>query len=362
MAKELTLRLPTKKDLGRLRRNFAARVLGHKSFEELAQIFSNNLQLGIFDGVGNKDARFVHYHNVAIWVYVSTRVIADNAIRLATDGVKVEREYYKNGLRKVERVEPSHPAAMLVERPNPRDTFPELVEEMFVNEVLTGMVFGKKEFDIRPREIWPLRSTRMTILPGKKTKADKRPDYYAGFVLDANRGANAQVFPPDKIMYLKRANPNNEYYGMSCFYSTRNSIMTLLSAQLYNKRYFDNNATPDSYLRTDFRFKDADEAQAWGKVWFDFYGGGENWHKTAVLGNGLELRTLTPTHKDMMFGELMKQLRDEISAAAGVPSIYLNDTDKANYANLRAHEQLLWRRTMLPLVGKFRARWNRDIF
>jgi len=359
--KELTLRLPTRDDVRAFRNKVGARMLGVRSLADLASIISNNMNYGTH-GSGGGDSRFVYYHNFNIWVYVTTRVVLDNAMRLAASGAGVYREKYERGLRKRERVETSHPASMLIESPNSAQTFPEFVEEVLLNDMLSGMFYIKKEMSIRPREMWSLRATRCRVIPGtgKVLDKNKRPMYYDGFVYDEDKPSRV-IFSPDRISYGKRANPMNEYVGMSPFFAARNSINIFLAAQKYNMSFYENDATPGGYLQTDFAFSSPEQAQKWARVWFKMYGGGANRHKVAVLGNNLNFKTLTPSHKDMMFGEQMKQVRDEIAAAGGVPSIYLNDTDKANYANLREHEKLLWRRTMIPVTDRVKYRINRDI-
>ena len=303
-----------------------------KSLSTLIQMIS---QAGMAGGQPPSLEAFVWQHNTQVWVYRCIRVKVNAAVRMTP---RVFRLTSKNGIKRREELLPGdHGAARIIHQPNPWDNHSTLAEKIWTSLGVAGMYYFF--YDEGKGELWHLRPDKMEILSSEK-------EFISAFRFTSQ--GQRQEFAPSKILYGKYYNPNDERYGLSPMRAASTSISSSLRAQLWNLNFFKNSAMPLGLLTTDYHFNNQDEIDLVRKNWDLLYKGWDKWGGTAIVGGGLKYETVTPTHKDMLFTELLGKAKEEISSAFGVPMLFLNDSAGVNYANAREYERILWRETMIP--------------
>src|SRR5579872_3901635 len=97
-----------------------------------------------------------------------------------------------------------------------------------------------------PREMWPLESNNVIVLPGDGN------DFIEGYRYTTPRGIF--TYQPQDVWHLRLASPTtsfttNLYFGVSEFSKFSNIIDTEQAALLYQSRYFNNDATPNFTIK-----------------------------------------------------------------------------------------------------------------
>ena len=142
--------------------------------------------------------------------YMATSPSVYAAIKLRADALtrpplRVYRTTEAGGRRTP--VEPSHPAARLLDRVNPWHTRADLWRATETHLCLWGAAFWaiERDADGQP-ELWPLRPDRVAVIPDRQR-------YVRGFVY---RGvAEPVAYTPDEIVWLRYFNPLEELAGLS---------------------------------------------------------------------------------------------------------------------------------------------------
>ncbi len=144
-----------------------------------------------------------------------------------------------------------------------------------------------------------------------------------------------EVYAPEQIVPFKNPNPLNPVRGMGLIQMALQAIDTDLYAEDFNKRFFLNNATPDTILRTDQRIPLENMRRLEADLKRRF-GGTKNAHKTMILEGGLDIKPLNSTQRDMEFIEQSKWVRDKMMSIFGNTKVSLGITEDVNRANAEA--------------------------
>jgi HK97 family phage portal protein len=84
--------------------------------------------------------------------------------------------------------------------------------------------------------------------------------------------------------------------------------------------------------------------------------------KYIPLPLGIEAKNLASKLVDSQFFDLTKYTALQIASAFGVPPSYLNNLDKANYANVGVLQDALYRDTLLPIIAQYEAEMTGKLF
>jgi len=239
------------------------------------------------------------------WVYVCVSTIALSCARVMGQVQKKEGKEWRG-------VE-DHPLDLLLANPNPKLKLTQhsLWEHTFSSLELTGQCYWFILKNVRgiPIGIIPLFSHRVKIIPSER-------DFILGYIYRVDEEDLA--LKPDEIIQFKRWHPLDDYYGFSAIEAATLPITTDLYAQSYNRRFYQNDATPGGLLTSEQRLskESADEARA---RWEESYKGVQQAHKIAVLGHGLKYEKISLSPADAKFLELRDFNRDEILSVFRVP-------------------------------------------
>lgn len=250
-----------------------------------------------------------------IWVYICVNLIAETCSEVNAD---VYQEVKKGELEKI----PDHPLDLLLEHPNPKLKISryELWEFTYSCLELAGQVYWyiiKNNSGI-PLQIIPLYPHRVKIIPSKE-------DFIGGYIYrinDEDIGLEA-----DEVIHFKRWHPLDDFYGLSAIEAGSLAITADLYAQIFNRQFYKNSARPDGLLKTEQRLNPA-EAEEARKRWDMSFKGPLKAHKVAVLGEGLDFKTVSILPKDMEFLRQREFSRDEILSLFRVPPSLLGIYNK----------------------------------
>jgi HK97 family phage portal protein len=270
-------------------------------------------------------------------VYRCVRLVAETANR-------VPLVVGENGRRLDE-----HPLAMLLSRPNGRQSGAELLEAVYAYLQTSGNAYlqaGLVEGEVKG--LFCLRPDRMKVVAG----ADGWPlayDYTAGGRTSRLRQDSE---PVPAVLHMALFHPLDDHYGMAPLEAAQTSMDIHNAAGAWNKALLDNAARPSGALvytagggtlgQEQFaRLKDELEQN---------YAGAANAGRPMLLEGGLDWKTIALSPRDMDFIEARHAAARDIALAFGVPPMLLGIPGDNTYANLAEANRALWRQTLIPLV------------
>lgn len=284
-------------------------------------------------------------------VYRCVRLIAENA-------ASIPWLVYENG-----EDDDAHPLARLIARPNPNEAGPGFLESVFSNLALFGNSYVEAvSIDGAPRELYNLRSDRMTVAPGPR-------GWPAAF--EYRIGADVVRYPvePDgrsPILHLRLFHPLDDHYGFAPICAAQSSLDVHNAASAWTKALLDNSARPSGalvYAGADGALTEEQFERLKAELDENF-SGARNAGRPLLLEGGLDWKALSLSPKDMDFAQAKHDAAREIALAFGVPPLLLGLRGDNTHANYAEANRAFWRQTIIPLVQRtqksFEAWFARD--
>ncbi|MCC2101737.1 MAG: phage portal protein, partial [Hyphomicrobiales bacterium] len=217
----------------------------------------------------------------------------------------------------------AHPLLDLLARPNPVQTSTDLIESLVVNLLLFGNVYVEgAQVDGQVREIYVLRSDRMTVAPGPNGWPAA---YEYAFLGDRVRYV-MQGEGVEPIMHVRLGHPLDDHYGLPPLAAAHVAIDTHNAAGFWNKALLDNAARPSGALvygaSDGAQFSDAQFDRLKSELEENF-SGSDNAGRPLLLDGGLDWKALSLSPKDMDFIEAKAAAAREIALCFGVPPLVL---------------------------------------
>ncbi len=140
-----------------------------------------------------------------------------------------------------------HPLQRLLDRPNPEESGPDLLERFFGALQTAGNAYleAAGEGDgAPPSELYVLRPDRVQVVPG----ADGWPQawIYAADGREARLSREPDGFAP--VLHLKLFNPLDDHYGLSPLEAAARAVDVHNASSAWNKALLDNSARPSGAL------------------------------------------------------------------------------------------------------------------
>ena len=236
----------------------------------------------------------------------------------------------------------------------PRKSGRELLERVYSYLQTSGNAYlqaAVSEGEVRG--LYGLRPDRMRVVTGP----DGWPvgyDYTAGgrtvrLRLDAE--------PVPDVLHLMLFHPLDDHDGLSPLEAAQMSLDIHNAASRWNKSLLDNAARPSGALVYSAASGNltADQFKRLKDELEDGFQGAMNAGRPMVLEGGLDWKTLSMSPKDMDFIELKHVAAREIALAFGVPPMLLGIPGDNTYSNYAEANRVLWRQTVVPLVGRTAA-------
>lgn len=295
------------------------------------------------------------YEGLVAAGYARNTLIYACITELATSAASAPLRVYQRARDGNENEIVGHPAAALVNAPNPFYTDFELVEDAITLLYIAGNAYIEKE---RARGgqvvgLWPLRPDRVTILPDG---AGIRGYEYA-------IGDQKVVLPPQDVIHLKLPNPLNRYYGQSPM-STLARAGDLDNAALdWLRLFFQNAAIPAGVYKTKNRLSEI-EATRIKEGWRAKFGGAGNYHDIAVIDSEGDYQRIGIDISELDVDALTSVSETRICQAFGVPPILVGakvGLDRSTFANYAEARASLWEETLVPLYRRVQARLTQQL-
>jgi HK97 family phage portal protein len=313
------------------------------------------------------------------WVYAAARAIAEDVATIdfelyvnrtgtksAIVGQKMANPAYARALKTkiIKNIKGHNKPALeeiddhilldLLYDPNPFMTKDEFIEMTVLHMELAGESFWyifRNSAGV-PIEIWPLMPNLVQI---KKDPVK----FIAGYAY-ITPGGNTLVIKPEDIIHHKYTNPNDLYRGMGTVQAASRAIDTDSHAADWNRNFFYNSASPDIVLEADGTLSD----DTWKRLkedWESSYKGTDNAHRTAILEEGLKVKTISLAQRDMEFLEGRKFNRDQILALFRVSGAILGIQENSNRATAEAAEFTFAKRVIRPKMQRLVSRITQDL-
>lgn len=196
--------------------------------------------------------------------------------------------------------------------------------------------------------------------PGWVDPAYDNSGVWVGWWLRRGGSKEKEFIPPERVIQLKYYNPNNEILGLSPVEVLKITNETLWNAQLYNKKFFENDATPNIAYTHEGKLSERkiDEVQ---KKLIDDRKGTRNAHKAQILSGGWDVKQVGLAQKDIQFLDLIKASREDIAMIYGVPKKILGLYEDINMATAKSAELQFWEDTVIPVARMVERAINKTI-
>lgn len=240
-----------------------------------------------------------------------------------------------------ENASPNHPLAKLIARPNPAQSFHELMYQASQNMDLSGSGFLSK---IRagvgnlPRELWLLPSQYVEVKPGR----EKLIDYWKVSAYGVR--ASKQVMPED-MCQLKFPNPSSVYFGQPTLLSAGKPTDIDRESGVWQKVSLENRGASDINIKLP-EGATQDQVDQIRSQYKKQQEGSKNARK-ALITNA-DVQVLGQTAVELDFVASRRAVWTEICAVFGMSLSNLGMTENVNLANAEAMDKALYLNTIIP--------------
>lgn len=279
---------------------------------------------------------------------VAVRNIADAIAWLPLD--VFESEVGEDG-RQVLTPATEHPFVALWREPNEKHSTTDIILHLVMSWLLSGNAYlhiqrgeqrGNVLNPLGDVSLWPIPSWHMFVKRDKDGRA-------IGYTQNP-RAWNEINYELDEIVHFMQYNPVDPIYGRSGLEPLKRQLWTEYQAELMMLGFFMNDGTPRAVFIPEEDVGPTQSAQI-----EEFYGGRANpddKNRLQVMPMKGELKTVTPSMKDMEFIQMRKYNRERTYAMMGLPPFLGGDMEHANFANAKMQDESFWRNRLMPISKK----------
>lgn len=235
----------------------------------------------------------------------------------------------------------SGPLSDLMHKVNPFWTMSRLMEMTELSLCTWGSAFWAVEKSgAIPRELWWVRSDRMRVVPHPT-------NYVSGYLYQPVAGQEPISFAADEVVWIRRANPIDEYSGLSPLAAARLAADISSAASRSNRNLFSNGISLGGLVspvgEDTFSTDHANELVALLK---NQGRGVENAHRWIVLKQDAKFTAMNLSPKDAEYLGSMKWNLEEIARAYRVPLDLVGG--QRTYENVDAAMKAIWTNCLIP--------------
>lgn len=223
---------------------------------------------------------------------------------------------------------PSHPLRKLINEPNPRQTWAELIYELETHYSLNGnaYLYIEKERGT-PRKLWAIPPDRMT--PQTKNDIFDPVAYWS-----INTGSETRTADPTELIHIHTMLGPDGITGISPLQSAWLSVKAQTSAREWNNALMDNSACPSVALTTEQELTE-EQFQGLRQGMQENHGGKKNAGSIMVLDKGLVPASLGGFNaRDMDYTQGIVLAAREIAIALDVPPELIGDSTNKTYNSM----------------------------
>lgn len=196
--------------------------------------------------------------------------------------------------------------------------------------------------------------------PGWVEPAYDNSGVWIGWWLKRGGRSEKEFLQMERVIQLKYYNPNNEILGLSPIEVLKITNETLWNAQLYNKKFFENDATPNIAYTHEGRLSDRKLEEVQKKL-IDDRKGTKGAQGAQLLTGGWDVKQVGLAQKDIQFLELIKAGREDIAMIYGVPKKILGLYEDINMATAKSAELQFWEDTVIPVARMIERAINKTV-
>ena len=232
--------------------------------------------------------------------------------------------------------------------PNPIQTYQEFTEGTLTYLLLPGEAYWFMIKNQREQVI-------ETILLNSKDvhiEVDNK-GYIEGYKVYI--GGKFVILSHNEVFFIKRFNPKSIIFkGLSPLSSVLGDSNLDRYAQAFSQSFFAHGGRPSGAVTTEQTIDKEGYAREKARLRTE-YGGIDNAYKIMLLDRGLKYNQLSLSPQEADYLESRKYSARNIAAAYGVPPIFMNDFERANYANALIQERTLYQNRIIPLMADLAA-------
>jgi HK97 family phage portal protein len=245
-----------------------------------------------------------------------------------------------------------HPLQTLLDRPNPEEAGPDLMEAFFGALQTSGNGYLEAAGEAEALQLYSLRPDRVQVQPGARGWPDAYKYSVGGRSVELGRQSDGWL----PVLHLKLFNPNDDYYGFSPLEAAGFAIDVHNASAAWNKALLDNAARPSGALvYTGQGAGDrlsADQFERLKQELSEVHTGPAGAGRPLLLEGGLDWKPMALSPADMDFIAGKAAAAREIASAFGVPPQLLGIPGDNAYANFREANGAFWRQTIAPLASR----------
>ena len=241
-------------------------------------------------------------------------------------------------------------------RPNPYDSWEEMLEMWTYHIELTGNAYWlKDEMDLkgRPKYLYPLLPQFMKVTPDKKTRVKE-------YVYSVN-GTEVK-FSPSEIIHFRGTHPGNIVMGMGSIEPSEHIYNEYINKSLLNEKFVQNGAQLSGILTREEEVDDEDQWAALKRKFNLEYAGNKNAGKIAFLNGKWQYHKLGMTMEEMQALQKERWTVSQIFLNHGVPLSIVGVENAAAYGTAKQDEINFRKYKVVPLLSVLIGKLNSDGF
>ncbi len=217
--------------------------------------------------------------------------------------------------------------------------------------LITGNFYAEIEWSNTgfPKNIWPLNPNHTNLV-----KKDNKLVYETVI-----NGQTIELMPY-RVIHIKNGTIDG-LNGRSAISSGTESYAVEIAAKQYGSSFFAKGAAPIGVLTTPGKLDD-DVQKRVKAQWNDTYGGLSNAHRTAILEQGLDFKSISISPEDAQLIQVLRKSEAEISAMFGVPLHKVNNMEGSTFSNIESQGIAFITDTMRPHAVNIEEELTRKLF
>ena len=255
-----------------------------------------------------------------------------------------------------------HPVLALLARPNPAMARAEFLEAVIGYLQIAGNSYVEAvapESGRPPRELWPLRPDRMSVVPGASGLVE-------GYLYKVGGREKRWSCDPangrSPVLHLRSFNPVGDWYGLPPAEAAAYGIDQHNEGGKWNTALMQNGARPSGAIVYEpgnghGNLDDVQFARVKSEI-EEQYQGARNAGRPMLLEGGLKWQEMSLSPRDMDFLASKHSAARDIALAFGVPPQLLGIPGDNTYSNYQEARLAFWEQTVVPLMGHLRDELN----
>jgi HK97 family phage portal protein len=163
--------------------------------------------------------------------------------------------------------------------------------------------------------------------------------------------------PPEQVIYDRYIHPDDRFRGLAPLTAARLSNESEYQARRYNRAFFENDATPGGYYKTEADLTEEQFIRLRRRLIDNEQGAGKA-HKSKLLSGDLTWESTNTTQKDAQFVEQFNLTLHDICAVFGVDPVIIGREDLSKYATAKEARRYFWTDKAIPYMRTIESKIN----